>query len=116
MQSKQKVTLYIPPDLHRKLKIRAAIDAESMSTLVEKAVSFYIQHPEQVEGIEASTQGKTHQVHICPECDAAMVMRDDEMVSLRNQPGIVSEEIPLSMRKEADASKESSHGESLVPC
>jgi hypothetical protein len=115
MQSKQKVTLYIPPDLHRKLKIRAAIDAESMSTLVEKAISFYIQHPEQVEGVEASTQGKTHQVHICPECDAAMVMREGEMVSLRNQPGIVSDEIPLSIRGDVDTSEES-HGESLVPC
>lgn len=115
MQSKQKVTLYIPPDLHRKLKIRAAIDAESMSTLVEKAISFYIQHPEQVEGIEASTQGKTHQVHICPECDAAMVIKEGEMVSLRNQPGIVSDEIPLSIRGDVDTSEES-HGESLVPC
>jgi hypothetical protein len=115
MQSKQKVTLYIPPDLHRKLKIRAAIDAESMSTLVEKAVSFYIQHSDRVEGVEASAQGKTHQVHICPECDAAMVIRDGDMVSLRNQPGIVSEEITLTIRGEVDASEES-HGESLVPC
>ncbi|VEP12801.1 conserved hypothetical protein [Hyella patelloides LEGE 07179] len=115
MQNKQKVTLYIPPDLHRKLKIRAAIDAESMSALVEKAVSFYIQYPDKVEEIEASAQGRTHQVHICPECDAAMVMREGEMVSLRNQPGVVSEEIPLSMRGDVDASEES-QGESLVPC
>ena len=115
MQNKQKVTLYIPPDLHRKLKIRAAIDTESMSALVEKAVSFYIQHSDEIEGIEASTQGKTHQVHICPECDAAMVMRNGEMVSLRNQPGVVSEEVPLTMRGQVDTSEES-HGETLVPC
>jgi hypothetical protein len=115
MQSKHKVTLYIPPDLHRKLKIRAAIDAESMSTLVEKAVSFYIQHSDRVEEVEVTAQGKTHQVHICPECDAAMVIRDGNMISLRDQPGIVSEEIALTVRGEIDTSEES-HGESLVPC
>ena len=115
MQSKQKVTLYIPPDLHRKLKIRAAIDVESMSTLVEKAVSFYIQHSDKVEQIEASTQGRVHQVHICPECDAAMVSRDGKMVSLKDQPGVVSEELPLTMRGNVDTSEES-HGENLVPC
>ena len=114
MQNKQKVTLYIPPDLHRKLKIRAAIDVESMSALVEKAVSFYIHHSDKVENVEASVQGKTHQIHLCPECDAAMVMREGEMVSLRSQPGIVSEELPLTMRN-VDASEES-HGENLVPC
>jgi hypothetical protein len=115
MQSKQKVTLYIPPDLHRKLKIRAAIDVESMSTLVEKAVSFYIQHSDRVEEVKVSAQGKTHQVHICPECDAAMVIRDGNMISLRNQPGIVSDEMALAVREEVDTSEES-HGESLVPC
>ena len=115
MQSKQKVTLYIPPDLHRKLKIRAAIDAESMSVLVEKAVSFYIHHPDQVEEVEASKHGQTHQVHVCPECDGAMVMREGELVSLKNQPEVVSEELPLTIRREADAS-EKSQGESLVPC
>ena len=115
MQSKQKVTLYIPPDLHRQLKIRAAIDTESMSALVEKAVSFYIQHSDKVESIEESLQGRTHQVHICPECDAAMVMREGKMVSLRNQPGVVTDELPLTMRSKVDASEES-QGENLVPC
>jgi hypothetical protein len=72
MQEKQKVTLYLPPNLHRQLKVKAAIDTDSMSALVEKAISFYLRHPETVEEIEAS-YGKTHQVHVCPECNAAMV-------------------------------------------
>jgi hypothetical protein len=115
MQSKQKITLYIPPELHRKLKIKAAIDIESMSALVEKAISFYIQHPEKVEEIEAFSQGKTHQVHLCPECDNAMVMRDGQMVSLTSQIAATAEDIPLKMRSEVDSSGESQQ-EELVPC
>ncbi|AFZ36625.1 hypothetical protein Sta7437_3113 [Stanieria cyanosphaera PCC 7437] len=115
MQNKQKVTLYIPPELHRKLKIKAAIDIESMSTLVEKAIAFYLQYPDKVEEVEANNLGKTHQVHICPECDAAMVMREGKMLSLREQPGVIAEELPLEVRGQVDTS-EKSHGEQLVPC
>ncbi|MDJ0648809.1 MAG: hypothetical protein QNJ60_08890 [Xenococcaceae cyanobacterium MO_188.B19] len=115
MQNKQKVTLYIPPELHRKLKIRAAIDTESMSALVQKAISFYLQYPEQVEQIETSTQGNVHQVHICPECEAAVVMRDGEMISLKNQPGVIEEELPLPV-KEGVAADQLHGEEELVPC
>lgn len=115
MQNKQKVTLYIPPDLHRKLKIRAAVDADTMSSLVERAVSFYIDNPDKVDEIEASSQGRTHQVHFCPECETAVVMRDSKLVSLKQQPGVVTEELPLSLRSGVDNS-EGSQGENLVPC
>ena len=64
MQEKQKVTLYLPPTLHRQLKVKAAIETDSMSSLVEKAIAFYLQNPEVVEETEAN-YGKTHQVHIC---------------------------------------------------
>lgn len=96
MQSKQKITLYIPPELHRKLKIKAAVDVESMSALVEKAISFYMQFPEKVDEIRSSTHGNTHQVHICPECDTPMVMRSGEMVSLVSQAGGEIIDIPNS--------------------
>ena len=115
MQNKQKVTLYIPPDLHRKLKIKAAVDADTMSNLVERAVSFYIDNSDAVDEIEASVQGKTHQVHFCPECETAVVIRDGELVSLKKQSGVVKEELPLSLRSGIDSS-EGSQGESLVPC
>ncbi len=114
MQEKQKVTLYIPPNLHRQLKVRAAIDTDSMSAIVERAISFYLKHPEAVEEVEAN-YGKTHQVHICPECDAAMVMRDGEMISLRNQPSVVDEELPLlgdSLKVEPNVQDQ----EELIPC
>jgi hypothetical protein len=114
MQEKQKVTLYLPPNLHRQLKVRAAIDTDSMSAIVEKAVGFYLKHPEAVEEVE-SNYGKTHQVHICPECDAAMVVRDGEMISLKDQPSVVDEELPLiadSIKVENDAQDQ----EELIPC
>ncbi|MBE9045251.1 hypothetical protein IQ255_12740 [Pleurocapsales cyanobacterium LEGE 10410] len=114
MQSKQKVTLYIPPELHRKLKIKAAIDVESMSVLVEKAIAFYMQFPEKVEEIEASVRGKTHQVHICPECSAPMVMRNGEMSPLSNQSGVIAEDISLEVAGKAESEKPSE--EELVSC
>jgi hypothetical protein len=114
MQEKQKVTLYLPPNLHRQLKVKAAIDTDSMSALVEKAISFYLRHPETVEEIEAS-YGKTHQVHVCPECNAAMVMRDGEMISLKDQPSIVDDEFSLiGDTQEIDGNKENQ--EELIPC
>ncbi|MGK7871943.1 MAG: hypothetical protein AB4426_01070 [Xenococcaceae cyanobacterium] len=116
MQDKQKVTLYIPPGLHRQLKIRAAIDSESMSAMVEKAIAFYLRYPEKVEEVEAS-YGKTHQVHICPECDAVMVMREGRMVSLKNQPSVITEEFPIEVREQVNSSQSNSQGEEeLVPC
>ena len=114
MQSKQKITLYIPPELHRKLKIRAAIDAESMSALVEKAVSFYIHNSDKVEE-SSSNSGKTHQVYFCPECESALVMRGQDLTSLKEDPGVLSEELPIAIRGSASTG-ESSSGEKLVIC
>ncbi len=116
MQDKQKVTLYLPPGIHRQLKIRAAIDEDSMSALVEKAVGFYLKHPDKVEEVEAEAYGKTHQVHICPECEAAMVMRDGQMVSLKNQPSVVTDDFALDVRETVASNAEVSGEEALVPC
>ncbi len=115
MQSKQKVTLYIPPELHRMLKIKAAVDVESMSALVEKAIAFYMQFPEQVEEIKSSVHGKTYQVHLCPDCDAPLVMRDGEMVSLGSQGSVVKDDISLGMSSQAGSSENPSE-EELVSC
>ncbi len=97
MQEKQKVTLYLPPGVHRQLKIRAAIDSDSMSAVVERAIAFYLKYPEKVEEVEATTYGKTHQVHICPECEAAMVIREGELVSLKHQPSVITDEFSLEV-------------------
>lgn len=115
MQSKQKVTLYIPPELHKKLKIKAAVDVESMSALVEKAIAFYMQFPEKVDEIKSSVHGKTHQVHICPECDAPMVMKDGEMLSLGNQNSIIEDDISLEVSSQTESPQEPNE-EELVSC
>jgi hypothetical protein len=94
MQDKQKVTLYLPPVLHRQLKIKAAVEAESMSGLVEKAIAFYLHHPEAVE--ESLWHGNTHQVHNCPSCTAPLVMRQGDLVELANNPTAIVEEVSVA--------------------
>jgi len=88
MEDKQKVTLYLTPQLHRQLKIRSAVDADSMSNIVEKAVEFYLNHSDVVDGVKIN--GSTHQVYNCPECEHPVVIRDGEMVALGQQPGILT--------------------------
>jgi len=117
---KQKVTLYVPPALHRQLKIRAAVDAESMSALAERALLFYLQHPEAIAELEGAT-GRTHRVYNCPECTSSLVERAGELVALSRQPTVVAEELTDDF-SEADLHEElASHSDSpgeeeLVPC
>jgi hypothetical protein len=92
MQDKQKVTLYLRPELHRQLKIQAAVDAQPMSEIAERAIGFYLDHPDVIEEVEASVHGSTHQVYACPECASALVFRSGDVVSLMDQPGILSDE------------------------
>lgn len=115
MQSKQKITLYIPPELHRKLKIKAAVDVESMSALVEKAISFYMQFPDKVDEVRSAVQGKTHQVHLCPECDTPLVMRNGELVSLVSQDGVIQDDIHLEVSSQVGDSINPNE-EELVSC
>jgi hypothetical protein len=115
MQTKQKITLYIPPELHRKLKIKAAVDIESMSALVEKAIAFYMQFPDKVDEIRSSVHGQTHQIHMCPDCDSPIVMRDGEMVSLSSRAVTVKDSIPLEVTNQGSSS-EKPNEEELVSC
>jgi hypothetical protein len=92
MQDKHKVTLYLPPGVHRQLKIKSAVDTESMSTLVERAVLFYLNHPEVVEE-EQTAYGRTHQVYNCPNCSTSVVMKEGDLVSVLNQPGILADDL-----------------------
>jgi hypothetical protein len=114
MQDKQKVTLYLPPKLHRQLKIRSAVDMESMSTLVEKAIVFYLDHPEVVDEVEAS-HGKTHRVYSCPTCNTSVVLEEEKMVALESEVGVLADELPVEkVREEAHTSSQGE--EQLVPC
>lgn len=104
MQDKQKVTLYLPPELHRQLKIRAAVDSEPMSAIAERAIVFYLGHSELVDEVEA--YGSTHRVYSCPECQNSMVLQSGEMVSLKPQPSVLTEE---------DLKVQTVNAEELVP-
>jgi hypothetical protein len=111
MQDKQKVTLYLPPDLHRQLKIRAAVADEPMSTLAERALGFYLTHPEMVE--QGEVHGRTHQIHHCPECDVAVVLQEGSLVALGNQPAILADDLVLPSVRGSIAGQ---NEEMLVPC
>lgn len=113
MQAKQKVTLYLSPELHRRLKIRAAIDSEPMSELAQRAIVFYLAHPEVVDEIEES-YGRTHRVYDCPECSNSLVMRDGEMSLLRN-PTVI-EQNQLSVEPVSSVAEAQEGEEELVPC
>ena len=113
MQAKQKVTLYLSPELHRRLKIRAAINSEPMSEIAEKALVFYLAHPEVVDEVEVA-HGQNHRVYACPECTTTVALRDGEMVSLKHQAGIVTEQMPLEQVSPAGTAQEGE--EELVPC
>jgi hypothetical protein len=122
MQDKQKVTLYIPSDLHRQLKIRAAVDAEAMSALAERAIDFYLTHPQAFEQPDLNGLGQTHQIHSCPACQTAVVLRDGALTALGSQPTVSAEALELGQLdlERVGAALASSQArqdeEELVPC
>ncbi|MFB2770782.1 hypothetical protein ACE1AT_16040 [Pelatocladus sp. BLCC-F211] len=110
--NKQKVTLYLSPELHRKLKIRSAIDSAPMSDLAERALVFYLANSELVE--EVAIYGKTHRVYTCPNCESSLVVRDGELVAMGKQPGVIGQE-HLSV-EEMEEQAHPKGEEELVPC
>jgi hypothetical protein len=135
-QDKQKVTLYFPQQLHRQLKIRAAVESEPMSAIVERAVAFYLEHPEVVDE-HSEPFGRTHRVYSCPVCQASAVLRDGELVGLGSQPGILAEDtlsieraltvrasspdtqdtsLTVAAGSDTESREESQENDNLVPC
>ena len=115
MQEKQKVTLYIPADLHRQLKIQAAVADAPMSTLAEKAIGFYLTHPEVVDQMDE--HGQTYQIHHCPACDTAVVVRDGELAKVGAQPSVLPDIAEDLLLAPASSSSGSDQGEEvLIPC
>ena len=114
MQTKQKVTLYLSPELHKKLKIRSVIDSEPMSDLAERALGFYLANSELVEEVEASAYGRTHRIYSCPNCESSLVWRDGELIAMSSQPGVIPEHLTID-----EMEKDQTHPqgeEELVPC
>lgn len=114
-QTKQKVTLYLSPELHKRLKIRSAVDSEPMSDLAERALVFYLTNSELVDEIEASSYGRTHRVYSCPSCESSLVLRDGELVTLGHQPGVIGQD-HLSINELEEDETHPKGEEELVPC
>ncbi|MBD2137105.1 hypothetical protein H6F32_05795 [Anabaena sp. FACHB-1237] len=115
MQTKQKVTLYLSPELQRKLKIRSAVDSETMSDIAERALDFYLSNSELVEELEESSYGRTHRVYSCPICESSLVIRNGELVCLGNLPGVIGRDhLPVDERERCPTQPKSE--EELVPC
>merc|ERR1712110_871785 len=116
MQDKQKVTLYIQPELHRKLKIRAAVDSEPMSSIAQRAILFYLENPDVIDDLN-SRYGKTHRVYSCPNCTSSVVIREGELVSIKNQPNVLAEQnIPVKQTPKLEKSEAQPEEQELVPC
>jgi hypothetical protein len=81
-QKATKVTLYLPPDLHRQLKIRSAVEGEAMSSLAKRAIDFYLAHGDVVAESLESSFGQTHRIHSCPSCASPVVLREGELVEV----------------------------------
>ena len=123
MSDKQKVTLYLPPDLHRKLRIQSALDGDAMSAIAERAIGFYFEHSELVESVDQ--YGETHQVHNCPSCATSVVLKDSQLIPVSSQACVLADD---SLELRSDSVKRltenvqspededgATHGE-LVPC
>lgn len=118
MRDKHKVTLYLPSELHRKLKIKAAVESEAMSAIAERAIGFYLTHADVVDEVE-STQGQAHRVYSCPECETNLLVQDGDIVQFDEQPGILHDDnLDVSRHiVDSEPSEIERHGrEELVPC
>jgi len=91
MQDKHKVTLYLPPELHRQLKIKAAVDFEPMSSIAERAIVFYLTHSDVVDEVEMS-HGQANKIYDCPHCSSSLLLRDGEMAMVGDRCSVLLEE------------------------
>lgn len=112
-EDKQKVTLYLPQDLHRQLKIKAAVDSETMTDIAQRAIFFYLSHPDLIEQYSEG-YGHSHRVYNCPECATSVVFREGEMVSLQSGSDVLLEENLVDRSKSLNVASQG-EGE-LVPC
>jgi hypothetical protein len=77
-----------------------------MSELAERAIVFYLEHPEVVDEVKA-THGRNYRVYDCPECSTSVILQDEEMVSISSQPSVVAQEkLNVDQVEEAKADPE----------
>lgn len=113
-QKVSKVTLYLPPDLHRQLKIRSAVEGEAMSALAQRAIDFYLAHSDVVDDM-ASSYGQSHRIHSCPSCTSALVLKQGELVEVAELVGVGEPTHPnLDIRDMVSADNSADEGELIV--
>jgi hypothetical protein len=117
MQDKQKVTLYLPQETHRQLKIHAAVASETMTEIAQKAIEFYLSYPEVVDRQEQLC-GLVHQVYSCPDCSTSLVIRDGELRSVGEQSSssVVDESLSIGAVAVGSVAAPPQGEEQLVPC
>ncbi len=115
-QNGTKVTLYLPQELHKQLKVRSALEGETMSNLAGKAIDFYLSHSDIVDNY--SQQGNTHRVYNCPTCTDAVLLRQGELVSVKDMAAAVAASAPELSVEMAGVVSEGSRPEEgqLVHC
>ncbi|MEM8505985.1 MAG: hypothetical protein AAF716_22905 [Cyanobacteria bacterium P01_D01_bin.1] len=114
MPGKQKVTFYLSDELHRQFKIRAAVDGETMSSMAQRAIEFYMNNAELVESSD-HVHGNTYRVHNCPECNVAVTIQEDGLALVAaHGTSVVDELADLSTISSlgCDADRGSSEGAS----
>ncbi len=92
MPDKQKVTLYISDDLHRQFKIRSAVDGETMSSMAQRALEFYLSNAELVES-SSEIHGHSHQIHSCPQCSATVALKESKLTLIRKYSQVLTDEL-----------------------
>ncbi|MBF2036350.1 MAG: hypothetical protein IGR92_12970 [Leptolyngbyaceae cyanobacterium T60_A2020_046] len=114
-QKATKVTLYMPQELHRQLKIRSAVDGEAMSAIAERAIEFYLSHADVVEE-HSGAYGNAHRVYRCPSCSESVVVREGDLVSVRDIVAAQqSADLSMDVQDVVPDSNLPEEGE-LVPC
>jgi len=79
MEDKHKVTLYLPSETHRQLKVKAALDDTTMSLIVERALQTYLISPEESKATES--YGNVYQVYSCPKCATSLVVDQGSLMT-----------------------------------
>ena len=77
-----KVTLYLPSETHRQLKIHSAIEGEAMSSIAQRAIDFYLSKSDLVINGLQDSKGQTHRIYDCPCCTAPLVLKDTALVEV----------------------------------
>ncbi len=120
MPAKQKVTLYLPDELHRQFKIRSAIDGETMSLMAQRAIEFYLSSVEgnaNLLGESSDGYGQSHRIHACPKCAASVAMKGDELALIHEHSELGPVVLPdLDRISELSASSKSPDEGELITC